>query len=254
MTILQAIIPGIIEGITEFLPISSTGHMILISTLLHIPQTSFVKSFEIIIQLGAILSVCVLYFRKLSRFSLISKPLIYACLPAFIVGGFGYKIIKHMLLGNPFIVIAALSIGGLIMIIFDLFWKYKSSSYENLSVKNSIIIGLFQSISMIPGVSRSAATIIGGVIVGLSKKQALEFSFLLAIPTMLAASSIDIIQSGFSYSLNEYFILAIGFITSYIISLLTIKIFLRFVESSSFLILGIYRILIAGIFYIVIRG
>ena len=203
MTFLHAIILSIVEGFSEFLPISSTGHMVLAAKLLQIPQTDFVKSFEIIIQLGAILAVVVIYWKTIWSNKKAWKPIILAFIPTAVVGLLLYKVVKNVLLGNSLITVAALLIGGLVMIAVE-YW-FKSSKpevekIENISNKNAIIIGLFQSISIIPGVSRAAATIVGGMLLKTKRKTAVEFSFLLAIPTMAAASGLDLIKTHFHFS------------------------------------------------------
>ncbi len=252
MDILHAIILSIVEGISEFLPISSTGHLILASDLLKIPQTEFVKSFEIIIQLGAILSVVVLYWRRL----LTNKEITFRVLASFIptaVIGFGlYKLIKTFLLGNTAVTLWALLIGGIVLIVVEKLYKeqpHHLDSIEKLSYKNAVIIGLVQALSVIPGVSRSAATIFGGLFVGLKRKPAVEFSFLLAIPTMAAATGLDLVKSNFSFSSQEWGILVVGLIGAFVTALLAIKYFLKFIEKHTFVGFGIYRIILAVLFW-----
>jgi len=232
MTILNAIILGIIEGITEFLPVSSTGHLILASTLLKLEDTEFLKSFEIAIQLGAILSVVVLYARSLIKDRLIA-----------------YKFVKRYLLGNELIVVAALLIGGLILILFEWLQRGKPEGSNQISYSQAIYIGLFQCISMIPGVSRSAATIIGGMALGIERRTIVEFSFLLAIPTMAAATALDIYKSASLFSSAEIELLILGFVISFIVALWSIKFLLRYIQTHTFVAFGIYRILIAFLFW-----
>jgi undecaprenyl-diphosphatase len=252
MTLFDTVILGIVEGITEFLPVSSTGHMILCSAILRIQDDAFVKTFEIAIQLGAILAIVFLYARKfLSNFTIYLK-LGVAFLPTAIIGFLAYKIIKTYLF-NPFVVAASLIVGGIILIIIDKRVVNKKSNYikvEDISLKNAFMIGLIQCISMIPGVSRAAATIIGGVFNGFDKKQAMEFSFLLAVPTMFAATGYDLLKTSASFGSDELKMLAIGFITAFIFAWLAVKLFLKLVENYGFKHFGYYRILVGLIFLV----
>lgn len=253
MNYFQAIILSIIEGFTEFLPISSTGHLILTSYLLGIPQTEFMKSFEIIIQLGAILAVVVLYWKTLIKNIILWKPVIIAFLPTAILGFTLYKAIKQYLLGNTLVTLVSLFLGGILLIILEKQYSkilHASKPIEKLGVKKAFLIGLFQSVSMVPGVSRAAATIFGGMFLGLSRKEAVEFSFLLAIPTMLAATVLDLLKSNFSFSGNEYLLLSIGFIGAFITAVMSIKFLLNLIKNHTFIPFGIYRIVLA-ILYLV---
>lgn len=244
MNLLQTIILSMVEGITEFLPISSTGHLILVTNLLKIQHTEFVKSFEIIIQLGAILAVVVIYFKKLvlSLNWNLYKNILIAFLPSTIIGLVAYKYIKMYLIGNSAIVIWSLLIGGIVMLLFEKF--YHPTNNKQLTTKNYLTIGLFQILSMIPGVSRAFATIFGGMVIGMNRKEATEFSFFLAIPTMIGASVLDLYKTDISvWSANDYQLLAIGFIGSFITAFVVIKWLIRFVQNNNFVIFGWYRIL-----------
>ncbi|NWG01274.1 MAG: undecaprenyl-diphosphate phosphatase [Syntrophaceae bacterium] len=255
MTYWHALILGIIEGISEFLPISSTGHLILTSHLLHLQQTDFQKSFEIAIQLGAILSVVVLYWRMLLVNIDILKRVIVAFIPTAVLGLFFYKMIKEVLLGSYTIVLVSLWVGGILLILFELWHREKESASDRLSdisYSQSFIIGLCQSVAMIPGVSRSAATIIGGLILGIQRKTIVEFSFLLSVPTMAAATGLDMIKSGGHFSSEEFYLLLMGFIISFIVALLSVKWLIHFIKNHTFLSFGIYRILISLLFWVVI--
>jgi undecaprenyl-diphosphatase len=255
MTYLHTLILGIIEGITEFLPISSTGHLMLASYLLHLKQTDFQKSFEIAIQLGAILSVVVLYWRALLVNFEILKRVITAFIPTAILGFIFYKIIKRVLLGSNTVVLYSLLIGGIFLILFELWHREKESASEeisDISYSKSFMIGLCQAVAMIPGVSRSAATIIGGLILGIKRKTVVEFSFLLSVPTMAAATGLDLMKSGGHFSLEEFTLLIMGFISSFIVALLSIKWLIHFIKNHTFISFGIYRILIALLFWFVI--
>lgn len=248
MTILQTFILSVIEGITEFLPISSTGHMILASTLLKIQETDFVKSFEIIIQLGAILAVLVLYWRKLLLNKKTLTNVVIAFVPTAIVGLVLYKFIKDVLLGNPWIVVWSLGIGGVLLILLEVFHKDKTiqkGTIEDVTPAKAFIIGCAQSISVIPGVSRAAATIAGAMLVGLRRADAVEFSFLLAIPTMAAATGLDFVKSAKHFTGSQYELLGIGFVVAFLTALIVVRWFIGFVKKYTFIPFGIYRIAIA---------
>jgi undecaprenyl-diphosphatase len=254
-TFFHAFILGIVEGITEFLPISSTGHLILTSQLLRIPQTDFLKSFEIAIQLGAILAVVMLYWKKLLLDKIMISKLLVAFLPTALVVLGLYKIIKQNLLGNSWVVLGSLVVGGSVLIIFELLYKEKSErpeSVENVSYRNSFLIGLAQSIALIPGVSRSAATIICGMLLGYKRKTVVEFSFLLAVPTMAAATGYDMLKSYEVFTPNNIGVLVIGFITSFITAFFAIKFLLKFIEKNTFIVFGVYRIVIAVLLFFVL--
>jgi undecaprenyl-diphosphatase len=250
MSVIQAIILGIIEGITEFLPVSSTGHMILTSAVLKIHDENFAKTFEICIQIGAILSIVFLYANKfLTSFRIYSK-LFIAFLPSAIIGFLAYNFIKTYLF-NSFIVAISLIAGGIILVLIDRRTSNKISGIkeiEDISFRNAFYIGLIQCISMIPGVSRAAATIIGGVFNGLNKKQATEFSFLLAVPTMFAATGYDLLKTSVILNRDNVVILALGLIIAFIVAFITVKLFLKYIENYGFKYFGYYRILLGLIF------
>lgn len=254
MDILQSVILGIVEGLTEFLPISSTGHLILVSELLGIPSTEFVKSFMIAVQLGAILAVVILYWRKFLDIEVL-KRLVVGFIPTGILGFTLYKVIKGYLLGNSMIVVGALFLGGVALIVFELL--HKESEEEGQEIRTLpygqvLLVGLFQSIAMIPGISRSAATIVGGLLVGIRRATIVEFSFLLAVPTMLAATGYDILKSADSFPSEGYGLLAIGFGTSLIVALLSMKLLVAFVKKHTFIPFGIYRIVLAVAFFVLV--
>lgn len=253
MKFLDAIILGIVEGITEFLPISSTGHLILASTLLRLSDSEFLKSFEIAIQLGAILSVVVLYARSLIRDREMIQKLIVAFLPTAVLGLLLYKVVKHYLLGNEWVVVAALFIGGIILILFELRNRGVGSGSTRITYPQAFLIGIFQSISMIPGVSRAAATIIGGLSLGIDRKTIVEFSFLLAIPTMAAATGLDLLKSSAVFTKQDVQLLLIGFVVSFLVALGVIKWLLYYIKNHSFISFGIYRIAVALLFWLLYR-
>ena len=253
MDLLTAIILGIVEGVSEFLPISSTGHMILASYLMGLEHTEFLKSFEIAIQVGAILSVVALYWRILLVDFEVIKRVIVAFIPTGVLGLTVYKFVKGYLMGSAAVVLWSLFLGGVFLIVFELWHREEDSAVDDLSripYKTAVIIGLFQSIAMIPGVSRSASTIVGGLILGLKRKTIVEFSFLLAVPTMLAATVYDLYKTGAQMTLPQLDFLIAGFVTSFIVALLRIKFLLRFIQTHTFIPFGVYRILLVGVLYL----
>lgn len=253
MDLIQACIFGVIEGITEFLPISSTGHLMLASRSMGIVQTEFVKSFEIAIQSGAILAVVILYRKELFKRIDIWKKILAAFLPTAAIGVLLYKVIKTFFLGSTSVVLWALFSGGVALILFELFHGEKEGSSDELksiSYPQALIIGFFQSLAVIPGVSRAAATIVGGLAVGLKRRTIVEFSFLLAVPTMCAATALDMVKSSHAFKADQFLILGAGFIVSFLVALLAIKFLLVFIKKHTFVPFGIYRILIAGAFWL----
>ncbi len=249
MTVLESIILGIVEGITEFLPVSSTGHLILTSKLLGIQQTDVHKAFEVSIQLGSILAVVFLYKERIFHSIELWKRLIVAFIPTGTLGFLLYKIIKSLF--SPYVVSIMLILGGIIFILVELFYKEKEHHIEDVnqvSYKKAFLIGLFQSLAMIPGTSRSGATIIGGLLLGLKRKTAAEFSFLLAVPTMLVATTYDVLKHVDTFQTNDIITLITGFITAFIFAVITIKLFLRFISTHNFIPFGIYRIIVGLVF------
>lgn len=254
MTLFDSIILGIVEGITEFLPVSSTGHLILTSSLLGIEHTEFVKTFEIAIQFGAILSVVVFYWRSFLDVEVL-KRLATAFLPTAIIGLTAYKFIKAYLLGNEPVVVAALALGGIALIVFELIHKEHDGFADGLhqiTYKQAFLVGIFQSIAIVPGVSRSAATILGGLFLGIRRVSIVEFSFLLAVPTMLAATALDLLKTGGTLTSDEWLALVIGSVVSFIVALASIVWLLKFVRSHTFISFGIYRIILSALFFFVI--
>jgi undecaprenyl-diphosphatase len=222
--------------------------MVLAAHVMHVAESDFVKSFEIIIQVGAILSVLVLYWRRFLLDMESLKRIIAAFIPTAIIGFILYKLIKKFLIANETVIIWSLLIGGIIIILFELFHKEKDTALGDISTipyGTCAAIGLFQSLAMIPGVSRSAATIIGGLTLGIKRQAIVEFSFLLAVPTMLAASVLDLLKSGGSFSSSDIGVLAIGFIVSFIVALASIEFLLNFIKKHTFISFGVYRIFIS---------
>ena len=260
MGFLHVLILSVIEGLTEFLPISSTGHLILAGKLLGIAETNFVKTFEIVIQLGAIMAVVVLYFRKFFNIKLLKK-LIVAFIPTGVVGFTLYPVVKNFLLGNSTVTLNALFWGGAALILIEFILKKKNKGnetdtkvdYEKISYKKAFLIGCFQCLSIIPGMSRAASTIIGGLVGGLNRSTATEFSFLLAVPTMVAASALDIYKSREFISGSGSLTLFVGTVLSFIFAMFAIKFLISFVKKHNFTPFGIYRIVLAGLFWIFVR-
>jgi undecaprenyl-diphosphatase len=248
MNLLHALVLAIIEGVTEFLPVSSTGHMIIGSTLMGIASQPFVKVFTVAIQFGAILSVVVLYWRQFFRSWTIYLRLFVAFLPA-VVFGLLFKDVIDRLLENIVVVALALIAGGIVFLFLDGYFEQRSrrnTTVDDVTVPRALRIGLFQVLSMVPGVSRAAATIIGGLTQGLSPTTAAEFSFLLAVPTMFAAtckSLYDYVQDeGGTFTSGELTLLAVGNVVAFIVALVAIKSFIRFLTRNGFRIFGYYRI------------
>lgn len=255
MDVLYSIILAVVEGVTEFLPVSSTGHLVLVSNILLLPQTEFLKSFEIIIQLGAILAVVNAYWKKLITNVTLWMRILVAFIPTAIVGFFLYDYIKGFLLGNTTVTLAALFIGGVILILVERFYKaekHYTQEVEKIGLPQAFMIGVFQSLSVVPGVSRAAASILGGMFMGASRKTAVEFSFFLAIPTVFAASGYDLLKSNFSFSLYEWNLLIIGFSGSFIVAHFVIKFFLAYVQKHSFTVFGIYRIVLSIVYWLLL--
>jgi len=240
MSLLQAIILAIVEGITEFLPVSSTGHMVIVQSLLGIPSTDFVKAFTVNIQFGAILSVIVLYWKRFFQTWDFYVKLAVACLPL-IIAYFLEKQVDEML-GSVLVVAIALLTGGIILLFVDKWFDRPENEKTGMSVKKALIIGFFQIISIIPGVSRSAATIVGGMSQKLSRKKAAEFSFFLAVPTMFAASALKLVHNYKLIGAENLKLLLVGNIISFIVAMLAIKLFITFLTKHGFKIFGYYRI------------
>jgi undecaprenyl-diphosphatase len=251
MDIIQAIIIAIVEGITEFLPVSSTGHMVITSSIMGISSDPFTKLFEIVIQLGAILSVVFLYWKKFFDFKKLSFyiKLIIAVIPALVAGALLKKHIDAML-EKPVIIAVVLLLGGIILLFVDKWFnKPETDTEEKITNKNAFIIGCFQVLSVLfPGLSRSAATIIGGMQQKLTRRLAAEFSFFLAVPTMLAASAkslLDVYQETPEVlNSDNLTILLVGSVVAFIVAWLSIKFFIGFLQKHGFKLFGYYRIII----------
>ncbi len=281
MTFLDVVILGIVEGITEFLPISSTGHLILTSFLLHGQQfidTPFVKTFNIVIQLGAILAAAALYWRRLLVDRRTLALAIAGFVPTGVLGFILYKAIKRFE-GNLGIDLWSLLIGGVVLLLIE--WHLHNRDappssetavvgapgasgvrtradragvhrVDDITFRQAVIIGTCQAISMIPGVSRSAATIMSGLLLGIDRRAIVEFSFILAIPTMLAASAYDLYKNHHSITLEQFHLLALGFVVAFVLAIVAIKFLLRFVQTHTFNAFGVYRIIAAIAFWLIV--
>lgn len=256
MSLFHAFVLGIVEGITEFLPISSTGHLILAGKLLGVDNSDFTKSFDISIQLGAILSVVVLYWRSFLVKPEVLKRVMVAFLPTAVIGFVLYTLIKKFLMGNTVVVLWAMAIGGVVLIVFERFHRENDSAdgdIETLPYGKAALIGVIQALAVIPGVSRSAATIVGGLSMGLKRKTIVEFSFLLAVPTMLAATALDLLKNASSFSSDQFGALFIGGATAFVVALLAIRFLMGYIRNHSFVAFGVYRIAAAVAFWLFVR-
>lgn len=255
MTITETIILAIIEGLTEFLPVSSTGHLIIGTALLGIEPTDFVKLFTVAIQLGTILSVVVLYFKRFFRSMAFYFKLIVAFIPAAVFGLLLSDRIDDML-ESPLTVAITLVLGGVILLFVDKWFnKPLTDNSDKISYLQAFKIGLFQCLAMIPGTSRSGATIVGGMAQKLSRKAAAEFSFFLAVPTMLGATSkklLDFYLDGNTLTGEEINILVIGNVVGFIVAIIAIKTFIDFITRYGFKLFGWYRIIVGGIILVLL--
>lgn len=257
--LIKVIILGIVEGLTEWLPISSTGHMILVDEFIKLDvSTAFMDMFLVVIQLGAILAVVVLNFEKLNpwsswktraekrdTFSLWSKVIV-ACIPAAVIGLMFNKFMEEHFMTAP-VVATTLIFYGIMFIIVENYNKHRRPRVNDLAkldYKTALIIGIFQVLSLVPGTSRSGATILGGILFGTSRYVATEFTFFLAIPVMFGASMLKMAKFGLHYTLNEIFILVIGMVTAFIVSIISIKFLLNYIKTNDFKAFGYYRIVL----------
>lgn len=258
LDIVKVVLLSLVEGLTEFIPVSSTGHMIIVEQFLRLSENKqFVNAFEIIIQLGAILSVVVYYWHKIWPFSPKLSPrkrkeiiimwikIIVAVLPAVVLGLLFDDVIDEHLF-NPMTVSVMLVVYGILLIWLES-GKKRKEKYKTISelpILTAVEIGIFQCLAMVPGTSRSAATIIGGVLLGLNRVLATEFSFFLAIPTMLGATLLKVVKMGSDLSGYEWFLIALGFVLSFIFAYGVIKVFMNYIKKHDFKIFGYYRIIV----------
>ncbi len=254
MTIIDSLLLGALEGVTEFLPVSSTGHLILASQLLGLKQTAAHKAFEVSIQLGSILAVLFLYAQRLLQDKQLWFKIAIAFLPTGALGFFLYKHIKA-LFGVETVSIM-LIVGGILFLVFEYFHRNQpiteGKDLSQLSMKEALTIGFFQSLAMVPGTSRSGATLIGGLFMGLNRKSAAEFSFLLAIPTMFIATAYDLFKHRHEMIVDDWSMLIVAFITAFIFAFATVKAFVGFVSRHTFVPFALYRIIVGVIFFYMI--
>jgi undecaprenyl-diphosphatase len=250
MSFIDAIILAIVEGLTEFLPVSSTGHMIIVSSLFGIANDPFTKTFTVAIQLGAILSVIVLYWKRFFQTTAFYFKLILAVIPAIVLGFLLNDFIDQML-ERIEVVAIMLIIGGIIFLFIDkLFHESEEHGVTEVSYGTALKIGMFQTIAMLPGVSRSAATIIGGVTQKLNKKTAAEFSFFLAVPTMFLATAYKLFsfyKDGNTFGQQEITLLIVGNLVAFVVAIFAIRSFISFLTKNGFKIFGYYRIALGAI-------
>ena len=263
MDLLTAILLGIVEGVTEFLPVSSTGHLILAGTLLGV-QDKGTATFDIVIQLGAILAVIVLYWRRFwgvavglfageRRAIAFVRNVVLGFLPAMAIGLVVYKAVKA-LVEKPTVVAIALIVGGVaILVIERLVRRVRIDSVEAMPATTALGIGVLQCLAMVPGVSRSGATIMGALTLGVDRQAAAEFSFFLAIPTMLAASGYDLLKSGATLGQGDWLAIAVGFVVSFIVALLVIRWFITVISRHGFAPFAWYRIVVGAIALIALQ-
>ncbi|MFC6099864.1 undecaprenyl-diphosphate phosphatase [Olivibacter domesticus] len=255
MTLIETIVLAIVEGLTEFLPVSSTGHLIIATALLGIEPSAFVKLFTVAIQLGTIISVVVLYFKRFFKSLDFYFKLLVAFIPAAVFGLLFSDVIDNML-ESPMTVAITLVIGGIILLFVDKWFnKPQIEDSDNISYFTALKIGLFQCLAMIPGTSRSGATIVGGMAQNLSRKAAAEFSFFLAVPTMFGATAkklLDFYKDGNQFTSQEVNVLIIGNVLGFIVAIIAIKSFIGFVTKYGFKAFGWYRIVIGAIIIVML--
>ena len=265
LEILKVIFLGIVEGITEWLPISSTGHMILVDEIIHLNQPSdFKNMFLVVIQLGAILAVVVLYFDKLNPFSRGKKPaqkqaamvlwskIVLACIPAAVIGFLVDDILEEYLM-NGYVVAATLIIYGVLFLVIENRNQYKSFEVKktaDISYQTALSIGLFQLLALIPGTSRSGATILGAMILGCSRAASAEFSFFLGIPIMFGASFLKIIKYGLNFTGSQIFYLLLGMIIAFVVSVYAIRFLMEYIRHHDFKFFGYYRIVLGAMVFL----
>jgi undecaprenyl-diphosphatase len=253
MSVLHALILGIVEGLTEFLPISSTGHLILASRLLGLPHTDALGSFEIAIQLGAIMAVVALYWRKLLLDRGVLLRVFVAFLPTGVLGLALHSFVKRYLLGNVAVVVWALLAGGVAIIVLEKVLAARPPKGMDLAkapLGYAFAVGAAQAAAMIPGVSRSAATVMAGLLLGASRTSIVEFSFLLAVPTMLAATGLDMLRSASAFTAADATALVIGSAVSFVVAFAAVRWLIGYVRTHDFTPFGAYRIAVAAAFWL----
>ena len=238
MTFIFSLILGVVEGFTEFLPISSTAHLMIVSRFLAIPATDYLKTFEVAIQLGAISAVMVVFFKKIISDLSLVKYMVIGFIPTGLIGFAAYPLVRSWL-GSVWVALGALFLGGVFILLFEKLFKEKNGG---LDYKKAFLIGCFQCASFVPGVSRALATIVGGMVMGLPRRSAVEFSFLLAIPTMMAATAFDLYKNFSVFTPEYWWFFAVGFFAAFISAFIGIRFFVDLVERKNLEVFGWYRI------------
>jgi len=258
MTILQTIILGIIEGITEFIPVSSTFHLIFSAKILQLAEDGFLKLFEVFIQSGAILAVVVLYWRKYIADKEFIKKVFLAFIPTAILGALAYKLIKNTFFESPILMASVFIFVGILFLLFEFLAKKKitlpKKNIGRLYYWQAFLVGTLQALSFLPGFSRAGAIILSMILLGFRRSEAAYFSFALAVPTMFAAGFFDLIKTSASHAITpyQYLLLAIGFAVSFIFARLTVKWFMAYLEKHTLKIFGWYRIVLGIIILILL--
>ncbi|MGB9883131.1 MAG: undecaprenyl-diphosphate phosphatase [Microgenomates group bacterium] len=248
MDLLKAFILGIVEGLTEFLPISSTAHLLIAQKFLKIPQTEFTSFFDIVIQSGAILSVIFLYFKYLKENQYLIKKIFISFIPTAVIGFILHKIIKNYFFNSMNLIVGAMFFIGFLFVAFEIISQKKNNKVlSKMNYFEAIIIGLGQSLAIVPGVSRAGAVILTMLLLGFRRDEAAIYSFLLAVPTIMAASGLEIIKSDLRVIFigNNFLSFLIGFFTSFFVALVVIKWFISFLKKKSLIFFGIYRMALA---------
>jgi len=250
MDIESAIVLGLVEGVTEFLPISSTFHLIFVSKFLHLPQSDFLKLFEVFIQSGAILSVLILYFRELIKDFDLLKKVIVSFIPTALIGFLMYKVIKNIFFQADALMLSVFFLVGIVFIGYEWYIQKKhvklTKTSDKLSYKQAILIGIIQAFAIVPGVSRSGAVILGMMFLGYKRDESAKYSFILAVPTIFAASAYDLfkMRSVLSSQSDNMMILAIGFVTAFVSSYIVIKWLIGYLKGHPLSLFGWYRIVL----------
>lgn len=253
MNILESLILGIVEGLTEFLPISSTFHLIMTSRILGLPSTDYLKLFEVVIQSGAILSLLFIYAKMLLNDFKLLKLVLYSFIPTAVVGMLLHKVIKNVFFESSWLMLIAFVGVGLIFLVLEKFiikdQKQLSKTCANLTIKQSVLIGFAQAFSIVPGVSRAGSVIVAMMLLGYKRDEAAKYTFLLSLPTILAASSLDLFQGReLLMSLTDgWLILGVGFFTAMLSAYLVVKWFIKYLSNHTLEIFGWYRLALAGI-------
>ncbi len=251
MNLFGALVLSVVEGITEFLPVSSTAHLVLVSKLMNLTTTNFSKSFDVVIQFGAILAIVSLYWKTIVTKPKMLIPIAAAFVPTAIIGLLLYKLIKNVLLTDIPVIIGSLIVGGVVLILMDRFTKKpKFADLTSMPLTHAVIIGIGQSLAVVPGVSRSAVTIITALLLGWNRESAVEFSFLLAVPTIAAAAGLDAVKNIHALTSNLP-ALGVGFLGSWLTAYFAVKGFVGFVKRNNFAVFGWYRIIAAGAFWLI---